>query len=131
LARKITDTVHVNFRMREPLRRRLEAAAKQHRVSLNGEMRLRLEASFEDQAKRTMDEIAGDMARHWARFGEAFHNANLTGDLLRASEQLVAAVEADDKQKVVEAVERVKTAAKMIDIEKARAARQAHTSGRG
>jgi hypothetical protein len=45
--RKPTDVAHVNLRIRENLRRRLETEAKHHRVSLNSEMLARLEASFE------------------------------------------------------------------------------------
>ena len=49
--RSKTDTVHVSTRMREPLRAKLEKAAKAGKVSLNNELVARVERSFsEDEA---------------------------------------------------------------------------------
>jgi len=55
--RSKTDTVHVSTRMREPLRAKLEAAAKARGVSLNAELVDRLERSFE------RDEFAQEIVR--------------------------------------------------------------------
>jgi hypothetical protein len=46
LVRKPTEVAHINFRIRESLRRKLEVDAKRNRVSLNAEMHNRLEQSY-------------------------------------------------------------------------------------
>src|SRR5262245_30156978 len=75
MARKPTDTAHLNLRYPEALRRRLERAAKNSGRSMNSEIVERLERSFrrKDFEKRqdainegmlkVMDVVA-DMARH-------------------------------------------------------------------
>ena len=47
MARKVTDTVQLNLRFSEALRRRLERAAKNNDCSLNAEIVDRLEKSFD------------------------------------------------------------------------------------
>jgi hypothetical protein len=61
LARNPTDIVELKLRARESLRRKLEAAAKRHQVSLNNEMVTRLEASLEDKARNDFATIAQDL----------------------------------------------------------------------
>ena len=46
MVRKPTEVAHINFRIRESLRRKLEVDAKRNRVSLNAEMRDGLEQSY-------------------------------------------------------------------------------------
>ena len=50
MARKPTQTVQLKVRMKEPLRRKLEVAAKKHGVSMNTEAVTRLDQSLKDEA---------------------------------------------------------------------------------
>jgi hypothetical protein len=60
--RKPMQVVQVNLRLREALRRKLEAAARQRGVSLNFEMTDRLAKSFEqDEAKSVAETIAQEI----------------------------------------------------------------------
>ena len=87
MARKQTDIAHINLRIRENLRRKLEREAKAHQFSLNNEIRLRLEDSFEQQARRDLDSISNDMMANWFRYGERFLALSLEDDLARALEK--------------------------------------------
>jgi hypothetical protein len=49
MARKKSDTIDFKFRMKEPLRRKIEKAAKSNGVSMNTEAVSRLEASFNSE----------------------------------------------------------------------------------
>jgi hypothetical protein len=61
MPRKPTDTTHISLRIRESLRRKLEREADKHQTSLNNEIRLRLEDSFEAQARRELPESVQDL----------------------------------------------------------------------
>jgi Arc-like DNA binding domain len=61
--RKPTDIVQPNLRIREALRRRLEREAKAARRSLNQELICRLEASFEQEAMRSLEMVAADLRK--------------------------------------------------------------------
>jgi hypothetical protein len=84
MPRKPVDTAHINLRIRESLRRKLEREAKAHRTSLNNEIRLRLEDSLEKGAARDLDGIAADMKNVWARYSERFLLLDLEEQLARA-----------------------------------------------
>jgi Arc-like DNA binding domain len=75
MARKPTDTVQLNLRFSESLRRRLERAADANNCSLNSEIVVRLEQSFrredfqkvQDAVNKGMMEIIGvtlEVAKH-------------------------------------------------------------------
>ena len=49
MPRKKSDTIQLKVRMKEPLRARLEKAAKSNGLSLNAEAVARLEQSFRDE----------------------------------------------------------------------------------
>ena len=85
MPRKPTETVQVNLRMKESLRRKLEREASKHFVSLNKEMTMRIEDSFEKAARGTFESLAADMEVNWLRFSERFL-------LLDLQEQLAAAL---------------------------------------
>ena len=68
MARKPSDIVQPNLRIREELRRRLETEAKKRGVSLNAEMNHRLEQSFDYDARVVLDGVAKDMAAQWDLF---------------------------------------------------------------
>jgi hypothetical protein len=61
--RKSSDTVQPNLRIKESLRRRLAAAAKQNGVSLNREMIDRLMASFDHADLLTLNQVAERLER--------------------------------------------------------------------
>jgi hypothetical protein len=87
VARKPHATVQVNLRIKETLRRKLEREADKHQTSLNNEMRLRLEKSFNAPAAYDLSEIAGDMRRAWDRYGERHLRLRLEEDLIAAMEK--------------------------------------------
>src|SRR5262249_9493899 len=69
MPRKPTDTTHISLRIRETLRRKLEREADKHQTSLNNEIRLRLEDSFQVQARKDLEAIAADLKIIDARLG--------------------------------------------------------------
>ena len=71
MARKPSDIVQPNLRIREELRRRLETEAKKRGVSLNAEMNHRLEQSFDYDARVVLDGVAKDMAAQWDLLNKA------------------------------------------------------------
>jgi hypothetical protein len=131
MPRKPSAILDYKLRIRESLRRKIEQAAKKGQVSMNYEMASRLERSFEQDALRSIDEIRGDLDVIRARVGEAVHDLNLQGDLVRAVEalieQLPTTVLDDPSGRVGEAVAGVQRALKMIDMAAARAVRRMHT----
>ena len=54
MARKLTDTVKLQVRLPERLRRRLEQAAKHHDWSMNTEIVDRLDVSFQREDQKEM-----------------------------------------------------------------------------
>ena len=62
--RKPNTTVQVNLRIKEELRRQLEAAAKEHQLSFNRELTARLADSLEQKTRESL--------AHTARHLEAF-----------------------------------------------------------
>lgn len=53
--RKESDRVQIGLRLREGLRRKLESQAKDHAISINGEIESRLERSFMDEEARKVE----------------------------------------------------------------------------
>jgi hypothetical protein len=58
VARKLTDTVKLQVRLSERLRRRLEQAAKHNDWSMNAEIVNRLDVSFQPEGQEEMIEKA-------------------------------------------------------------------------
>jgi Arc-like DNA binding domain len=85
MPRKPHDIAHINLRLPETLRGKIERAAKKHRFSLNNEIRLRLEGSFEtvDAVRRTLSDILLDMQLHWDRYADRFLMLDLAEELAR------------------------------------------------
>jgi hypothetical protein len=63
LRRNANASVQVNARRKEKLRRKLEAAAKEHQVSFNQELTTRLEDSFEKETVQTFENAAQSLAQ--------------------------------------------------------------------
>jgi hypothetical protein len=73
---------HINLRLREDLRRKLERAATKRHFSLTNEIRARLEDSLTTtDAPRTIDDAAADMSVCWARFSARFLRMDLADQL--------------------------------------------------
>jgi hypothetical protein len=135
MPRKPSETVQVNLRIKEGLRRRLERESKKRGVSLNYEMTSRIEQSFEQANLRTIDIVAADVAANWLRFAEAFHELNKQGDLMRAAGALVVEVEqllngmgSTDTAGVRNAIARVQQVITLIKLEAGLAPQRMHTT---
>jgi hypothetical protein len=121
-------TRQVQLRAPESFRLRLEAAAKRNNVSLNREMLNRLASTFEQGTARSFDEIRGEMDKAWRRhWGAALHELNKQGDLIRATERLLAAIESDDANAKTAAIADVHKAIRVIELSAAKMVREAHT----
>jgi len=129
MARKTTAIVQFSLRIREGLRRRLEAAAKARGVSTNYEITSRLERSLDEESLFNLFNISSDMGTIWARCSGAIHELNKQGDLLRAAEALVEQVKQLPDANIKKAVADVEQVVRMIDIEAARFARRMRTQG--
>ena len=115
------------LRISGDLRQRIERAAAASGVERQREMARRLRGSFDYGPTRTLEEIAGDMDAVWARYGKVFHDLSARGDLVRATEVLVEAVEqlpAATQKPLKEAIERVKAATSVINMEATAAMRR-------
>ena len=127
MPRKQSAILDYKLRIRESLRRRIEVAAKRRGVSLNFEMASRLERSFDQESQRSMDETAEHLKTVLERFAMAHHEANMLGDLVRATEALIETVQAG--KDTTEAVARARQVIQMIDREATLGVRRMHTTG--
>jgi len=127
MPRKQSAILDYKLRIRESLRRRIEVAAKRRNVSLNFEMASRLERSFDQESQRSMDETAEHLKTVLERFAMAHHEANMLGDLVRATEALIETVQAG--KDTTEAVARARQVIQMIDREATLGVRRMHTTG--
>jgi hypothetical protein len=69
--RKPNSGIQCNLRIKEELRSQIWAAAKDHQVSFQQEVRTRLEDSLEAKARQSLADTAADMERSWQRCGAA------------------------------------------------------------
>lgn len=65
MARKSSDTIKLNLRFTEALRRKLERVAERNDQSINSEIVARLEASF--HAEEIRETIRSEMSRFYGR----------------------------------------------------------------
>jgi hypothetical protein len=129
MSRKPTDTAHVNLRIRESLRKKLADEAEDRHWSLNNEIRWRLEASFERQDLLSLADTASGLETVVLRFSQQFHELGKQGDLLRAAEALVKAIEQNDPDAIKDGVIRVRQTINMIETEAKAIPRRMHTGG--
>jgi hypothetical protein len=129
--RKPSALLQYKLRIRESLRRRIEQAAKKRGVSANYEMTSRLERSFEQEAARSIDMVAGAIEIAWARHEQANHVLGYQGDLTRASEALLQQIDGEEgnSEAVKAAADKLRKVIKIMDIEAANARRRASTTG--
>ncbi len=101
------------LRMPDSLREQIDQAAAANHTSANREIINRLHQSFVNTGVGKGEDVFQDIAVNWARFGKLFHDLASHGDLVRAAELLVEAVE--KKGNVKDAIQRVNNAIAVID----------------
>jgi hypothetical protein len=120
MPRKPSETVQVNLRIKEGLRRRLENAAHKRQVSLNYEMTSLLERGLDQPALLEGQNVAQDMAIMWARWGEAFTKINRQADLIVTANWLIVQVEKQaDPESIKAAIAQVRDVVHLIRLEAA------------
>jgi hypothetical protein len=125
VARKPSDIVSPNLRIREDLRRRLEKAAEKNRVSINREMINRLVDSFELKVRQGFEELLAGMNVAYAHIERAtLHHPNLQANLINAAEALVAANKKQDQAAITAAIEQVEKAINTIELDRLAALRK-------
>jgi hypothetical protein len=122
VARKPSDIVSPNLRIREELRRRLEKAAKQNDVSINREMINRLEDSFDLKARIGLEALYEHLKTLIQRVERAaIERPNLQTGLIATSEALLAQLDRPvsewDPAAIAVATAEVKTAISNIDTQ--------------
>jgi hypothetical protein len=126
MARKPSETVQVNLRLKESMRRRLEHEAAKHGISLNGEMNARIAASFEQNSLRQLDEIADKMGEVQRYMGAAVRiietETILDLNFFKAFEALVVKIEAMPDRELIRAeLDQVKSTIKTMMERRVRA----------
>jgi hypothetical protein len=89
LPRKPTDAAQIKFRIREHLRRKLEADAKRNRRSLSSEVTRRLEASYE---ATPVAKILQDIDLHITEMETAWARLEATREFLVLADQLTTKI---------------------------------------
>jgi hypothetical protein len=145
MPRKPVDIAHVNLRIRENLRKKLADEARKHRFSLNNEIRIRLEESFEREGFQSIAKIAAQLAETQKVFQSlAETSANLTDppnareglkhaallvgrlthdELLRDTDALLTAIEQDEPDAIKNAaakLEQTRLKATVFPLQKTR-----------
>jgi hypothetical protein len=138
MPRKPADIAHINLRIRENLRRKLEREAEKHRASLNAEIAARLQQTFEQQQLLTSDQLVENVGRALLPLLEGAHELNKQGDLVRAAEALikrlqpllaVRVIAGPEGEAVRQAIEKTQVAIKVIEDEVGKRLRKMHTTG--
>jgi predicted RNA-binding Zn-ribbon protein involved in translation (DUF1610 family) len=102
MPRKPAEIAHISLRVREGLRRRLEAAATKNNTSINAEIADRLARSFEKDATRSLDEIANYLTAVCERFEPAGPGSRFTcpkcGEPVRAPASASTATQKEQRE---------------------------------
>ena len=115
MARKPSDIVSPNLRIREDLRRQLEKAATANGVSINREMINRLEASFGQQSLLKLDEIARNQEVARAKLDNLLIDHRASGELESATAALIAQIALQDPKAIAAAAAEAKLALEKIN----------------
>jgi hypothetical protein len=121
--RKPRETVQINLRIKEELRRKLEAEATRMGQSMNGVIIDRIELSFRNQQLRDIDQIARDLKVA----AEQQHTKNLLGDLVRDVEALTKALASASLDEHAQAA--LAKAQQTVAVVSYEELRRAHTTG--
>ena len=76
--------IQVRVRLDPDLLNRLVQESDRHRRTFNGEVRLRLQASFEQDARRSLEDTCGELRVAWGRFAARFLRMELADELADA-----------------------------------------------
>jgi hypothetical protein len=91
VARKPSDIVSPNLRIREDLRARVEKAAKQNKVSINRELINRITDSFELRPRLSQEALTSHLQTVVLKIEQAdIMHPNLLAGLINASEALLS-----------------------------------------
>ena len=82
--RKRHTKIQVRVRLDPHLLNRLVQKSERHRRTFNGEVRLRLEASFEQDARRRIEDICAELRVAWGRFSARFLRMELADEVADA-----------------------------------------------
>jgi len=111
--------IEYKIRIDPALRRRLETAAKKRDVSINQEMALRLDESFERGEMLKLGKITADLENVYQRYAREERDRLQTQELMNAAEALIELIPAEIQarkavkhtiawvQKAIEAIARV------------------------
>jgi len=122
------DIAHVTLRIRESLRKKLAAEAEYRHWSLNNEIRWRLEESLEQRDMLTLTDCASQILNSTSRLQaqlkereQAEERARVErdrlGEVIRAAEALVKAVERNDADDVKDATSRIRGIINTLETE--------------
>jgi hypothetical protein len=75
--RDLDANVQLSMRIKEKLRRQLADAAAKHENSLNQEIKMRLEKSFEDETKQSLESIVSSIEGRFSTGIERFDNLTI------------------------------------------------------
>lgn len=129
MAHKTTDTIQINLRLKEALRRRVAREAERNKVSMTKQILLFIEDGLERQDHGTLAELIGALDVIVARHSAAHHEQNKLGDAVRVIEALIDAAEGRDGGKLGETIAKGRQVLRMIDAEGAATMRRMHTTG--
>src|SRR5262245_56471511 len=87
MAKKKTETVVVTWRVKEALRRRLEAAAEHNEVSVNAEITRRIEESFTRAEQGSVQAQLADISKKLSALAE--RRNLITAELERRAERQI------------------------------------------
>jgi len=133
-SRHLTATVQLSkVRIKEDLRRRLERAAKQNHVPLNGEIVARLEQTFEQTILLDLNQVAENVHRYMHPLIEGGGDLKRENALIEAAKGLIGRIEpllaarvigGPEAEAMRRAIEQVYLAIKAIEIEAVQRARR-------
>jgi hypothetical protein len=118
MPRKASDVIQYKIRIREDLRRRLEAAAKKRDVSINSEMTHRLGESFDREEMLKLARITAGFEDVYRRFADETEKGLLGEALVRAAEELISLLPTDiqERELIKPAVEQLQAATKDLAL---------------
>jgi hypothetical protein len=120
VARKPTVVVQVGLRIREALRRRVEQAAAKRGVSINTEIAMRLDRSFDQEAQNEIGFLSVHLGNSVSRLETLLDDLKRQGVLIRVVKELVLQVGLQDPKAIDAAVAQAKLVLKTLEHEAAK-----------
>jgi hypothetical protein len=137
LSRQPNDVVQVNLRIKEHERRKLEAAAKANRTTLNGEIAGRVMRTFETEQLLTAEQVAENINRYLAPLVGDLHLLNVSNSYRQAVGKLLAlirplvgpVIKGETGEAITAVLAEIDQAAGLLDREVASRVRRSRTKG--